>query len=199
MNLDRKRWLQLAQELKFSQLDIARKRAETWRNGLATMTTLLTGVLVIKGRSDFTALTMPFQIVVALLLSLALLTLLTATMWVIRALAGPTGKEFWPTGEDLEEWTRHEVGKIELALAWAPKLAAASVLVIGVAVAVTWFAPTRPSSLPPFVRVITSTGQQVCGAFVGASDHQLIVVPSSGSLLIPLSMVATLTPVTACP
>jgi hypothetical protein len=32
--------------VEFSQLDIARKQADTWRTGLAALTTLLTGVLV---------------------------------------------------------------------------------------------------------------------------------------------------------
>ncbi len=135
MSLDRKRRALLAADLKFSQLDIARQQAGTWRTGLATLTTLLTGVLVVRGRDDLSALTRPFQIVVAVLLGLALVLLLWATMWVSRALAGPPGEEILLTGETLEEWTRVEVKKISTALRWAPRLAAASVLPVAIAVA----------------------------------------------------------------
>jgi hypothetical protein len=48
MTLDNKRWAQLASELKFSQLDTARKQAEVWRAGLAALTALLTAILVLK-------------------------------------------------------------------------------------------------------------------------------------------------------
>ena len=50
MTLDSKRWAQLASELKFTQLDTARKQAEVWRAGLAALTALLTAVFVLKGR-----------------------------------------------------------------------------------------------------------------------------------------------------
>ena len=69
MSLDRKRWLLLAQELKFSQLDLVRKQADSWRAGLATLTTLLAGVLIVKGKSDASTLPVPYQILVASLLA----------------------------------------------------------------------------------------------------------------------------------
>lgn len=199
MSLDRKRWALLAQDLKFGQLDVARKRAESWRTGLATLTTLLTGVLVVKGRDSLSPLTLPFQIVIAVLLGLALIALLAATLWVNRALAGPASGEFMLTGEDLEEWTRGEVRTIEHALTLAPWMAAASVLVIAAAVAVTWFAPARPTTNSPLVRIITSGGRQTCGTLTGATDRHLIITPSSAPVVIPLSAVVAITPVTACP
>ena len=87
---------------------------------------------------------MPFQVVVAVLLGLALILLLTATIWVSRALAGPPGDEVLLTGETLEEWTRDEVHKVSSALHWVPRMAAASVLLVAAAVAFTWFSPFVP-------------------------------------------------------
>jgi len=197
VSLNRKRWALLAADLKFSQLGIARQQASTWRTGLATLTTLLTGVLVVKGRNDASALTRPFQILVAALLGFALGLLLWATMWVSRALAGPPGEEILLTGENLEEWTRAEVNKISTALRWAPRLAAASVLAVAIAVALTWFAPARENT--PLVQVTYSTGQQFCGKLISATMDQLLLQLTTGPLLVPMSTVDALIPVTACP
>lgn len=198
LSLDLKRWAIRAQEVKFGQLDIARKQAETWRTGLATLTTLLTGVLVVKGRDDASTLARPYQVVVAILLGVALVLLLWATMWISRALAGSPDL-FLLSGETLAEWTDGEVRKISKALSWAPRLAAASVLVVAAAVAFTWFAPAQGTSTNHLVQVTESTGHQSCGQLIGVSNHQLIVAPSTGPTLIPLSAVAAITPVTACP
>lgn len=198
LGLDLKRWAIRAQEVKFGQLDIARKQAETWRTGLATLTTLLTGVLVVKGRDDASTLTRPYQVVVAVLLGLALILLLWATMWISRALAG-SPVLFLLSGETLEKWTDGEVRKISKALSWAPRLAAASVLAVAAAVAFTWFAPAQATSTSHLVKVTESTGHQSCGQLIGVSNYQLIVAPTTGPTLIPLSAVAAITPVTACP
>ena len=195
MSPDSKRWALLAADLKFSQLDIARKQADTWRTGLATLTTLLTGVLVVRGRDDVSTLTRPFQIVVAALLGLALILLLWATMWVSRALAGPPGEEILLTPEGLEEWTGGEVRKISTALRWVPGLAAASVIAVAVAVAITWFAPAQNPATTPLVQVTETTGQ-ACGGLIGETSHEVIL--TAPATLIPLTSILAITPVTAC-
>lgn len=197
MSLDRKRWALLAQELSFSQLDIARKQADTWRTGLATLTTLLTGVLVIKGREDVSALTLPFQVVVAVLLGLALILLLTATIWVSRALAGPPGDEVLLTGETLEEWTRDEVHKVSSALHWVPRMAAASVLLVAAAVAFTWFSPVRAASTQPLVQVEDRSGQ-TCGALIGSAENQLVIGTATSTTVLSFSDLISLNPVATC-
>jgi hypothetical protein len=195
VSLDRKRWALLAADLKFSQLDIARKQADTWRTGLATLTTLLTAILVVKGRNDVSTVTRPFQVVVAVLLGLALILLLWATMWVSRALAGPPGEEILLTGEGLEQWTSGEVRKISTALRWAPGLAAVSVIVVAAAVGLTWFAPAQNPATTPLVRVTETTGQ-ACGGLIGETSHQVIL--TAPTTLIPLVSVLAITPVTTC-
>jgi hypothetical protein len=212
VSLARKRWAQLAQELQFSQLDIARKQADTWRTGLATLTTLLTAILVIKGRDDLSTLTTTAQVVVAALLGLALLLLLTATMWVSRALAGPPGEEILLTGEDLQDWTNGEVRKISRALRWAPGLAAISVVVVAAAIGVTWFAPAAQGTSAPLVQITETGGQITCGTFIGETRRQVILTVVAGTpshdaatkpatsinTLIPVASVLAITPVTTC-
>lgn len=185
MSLDRKRWALLAADLKFSQLDIARKQADTWRTGLATLTTLLTGILVVRGRDDVSTLTRPFQIVVAALLGLALILLLWATMWVSRALAGPPGEEILLTGEGLEQWTSGEVRKISTALRWVPVMAAASVIVLAAAVALTWFAPAAQGASTPLVQVSETGGQISCGTFIGETQHQVVLAAPAATVATP--------------
>jgi hypothetical protein len=197
VTLDQKRWLVRAQQLKFSQLDVARARADTWRTGLATLTTLLTGILVVKGKDDVSTLTTPFQVLAAILLGVALVLLLWATLWLSRALAGPPGEEFLLTGEQLEQWTQGEVRKIERVLFWAPGMAAASVLIVAAATAVTWFAPTQPATQGELVQVTESTGEQHCGQLAGTARHDLIL--TAPAALVPLSAVTAITPVATCP
>jgi hypothetical protein len=205
-----KRWAQLAQELQFSQLDIARKQADTWRTGLATLTTLLTAILVIKGRDDASLLTTPFQVIVALLLALALLLLLAATLWVTRALAGRAGDEILLTGDTLQRWTADEVRKISEVLRWAPWMAAVSVIAVAAAVGVTWFAPAAQPASAPLVQVSETNGQTTCGTLITETHQQVILTPSpttpatptSGrttlTTYLPLASVLTITPVTTC-
>jgi hypothetical protein len=197
MTLDRKRWAQLASELKFSQLDTARKQAEVWRAGLAALTALLTAVFVLKGRDNVSDLTEPYQVIVVGLLGLALALLLIATLWVSRALAGPAGEEILLTGERVEQWTKEEVRRISVALRWAPVSAATGVIAVAVAIGVTWLAPAQDAAAP-LVQVTHSTGQQSCGQLIGVSDRQLILQPASGPVIIPLTTVTVITPVTAC-
>lgn len=201
MSLDRKRWLLLAQELKFNQLGVARKQADTWRAGLATLTTLLAGVLIVKGKSDASALPVSYQIWVAALLAVALLLLLAATLWLSRALAGPPDERILLTGEGLEDWTAGEVRAIGRALSWVAGMAAASVVLIAAAVGVTWFGPAaRPQPAgDPLVRVTVASGQS-CGALVGETRQAVILTAPSGHAptVIPLPSVLAITPVAAC-
>jgi len=205
VSIARKRWAQLAQELEFSQLDIARKQADTWRTGLATLTTLLTAILVVKGRDDASTLTTPFQILVGALLAVALLLLLAATMWVTRALAGRAGDEFLLTGETLQRWTADEVRKVSRVLRWVPWMAAASVIAVAAAVGVTWFAPAAAGTSGPLIQVSETGAQTTCGTFIGETQRQLIltVTPADGHTplitYLPLASVQAITPVTTCP
>jgi hypothetical protein len=210
VSLDRKRWAVLAQQLKFGQLDIARAQAEVWRNGLASLTALLTAILVLKGRDNVSALTEPYQAIVISLLGLSLLLLIGATMWVSRALAGPPGQEILLSGESLRDWTNGEVKKISTAVETVPWLAAVGVILVAVAVGITWIAPTQDAGTSPLVTVSDRTGGQLCGQLVGIARNQVILgngtiisapnaTPSPGPTVLPLTEVTAITPVSSCP
>jgi hypothetical protein len=199
VSLDRKRWLLLAQDLKFHQLDVVRKQADTWRAGLVTLTTLLTGVLIVKGRSDASAVPTVYQAAVAALLAAALALLLASTLWLSRALAGTTKQQLL-TGEGLEEWAAREARKAARAVAWAPGMAATSVILVAAAAGVTWFAPSamqQPAN--PLVRITVSNGQS-CGALVGETRQEVIITapPGGAATAIPMPSVLAMAPVTSC-
>jgi hypothetical protein len=77
-------------------------------------------------------------------------------------------------------------------------MAAAGVVAVAAAIGLTWLAPAQ-STTTPLVQVTESTGQQSCGQLIGVSNRELIVQPTTGPTLIPLSAVTAVTPVTACP
>ena len=66
------------------------------------------------------------------------------------------------------------------------------------AIGVTWLAPVQAAAAS-LVQVTESTGQQSCGQLIGVGDRQLIIRPPTGPVLIPLTAVTAITPVTACP
>ena len=47
MSVERLRWAEKAQELRFTQLDMVRRQAESWRTGLTGITALLGAVLIV--------------------------------------------------------------------------------------------------------------------------------------------------------
>jgi hypothetical protein len=196
VSLDRKRWALLAHNLKFSQLDVARKQAEAWRVGLASLTGLLTAALVIKGRDNVSALAHPYQVIVVALLGLSLILLLAATMLVSRALAGPPGEEILLTGEGLEQWSQDEVRKISKALRSAPWLAVVGIIAVATTIGITWLAPSQEST--PLVQVNDSTGQS-CGQLMGLTRQEIVLhTPAAGTVLIPVSSIVNLIPVANC-
>lgn len=196
MSLDRKRWALLAADLKFTQLDVARRQAGAWRVGLGTLTALLTAVFALQGRGNVSALDQPYRAVAVALLALALGLLLTATMMVSRSLAGPPGDEILLTGENLEDWTKREVRKISRAIGRAPWLAVAGVIAVAAALGVTWLAPAWDTTVP-HARVTTRTGV-VCGEFIGVTARQAVLRTDAGATVLPLSTVLSIAPVASC-
>lgn len=196
MSLDSKRWALMAQELKFYQLDAARQQAEAWRTGLAALTALITAILVIKGRDNVSELTQPYRAVTVLLLGVALGLLIWATMLVSRAIAGPPGKEILLSGEGLRAWSAQEVENISNAIRWAPWLAVTGVVAVALAVGITWLAPAQNAG-GPLIQIDEKAGQ-ACGQMIGITQHQVVIQDDGTTVVLPLSTVINIEPVTAC-
>lgn len=198
MSVDRKRWAQRAQELRFTQLETARRQAEGWRTGLAGMTALFGAVLVVKGRDNVAGLTPAFRWLVVLTLGAALGLLVRATLLAVRACWGEPGEECLLSGEDLRAWTAREVIEITHAIRRAARLAVASVVALAFAVACTWLGPSGQSDRPLFL--VEHDAVQTCGALI-SSDHgrlRLATDGPQGDVVIPLAAVVSMELVQTC-
>lgn len=143
MSIDRWRWAQKAHELRFTQLDMARRQAETWRNGLTGVTALLGAALVVRSSRDVVALAVPYRLVVLTLACAALAAMVTATLLAIRAASGVPGDECLLTGEDLERWTQREVIRVQRAIRTAGALSVAGLCALIAATGTIWLAPVQ--------------------------------------------------------
>ncbi len=194
MSIESKRWVQLAQELKFQQLSSARKQAEGWRAGLGGLTALLTAVLIVKGRDNVSDLAPAFLWTVVVLLGAVLALLVTATLLAVRASSGSPSAAILLTGENLRAWTKGEVQAVGRFIHWAAILTVTAVCVLALAVGITWTAPVaRP--MTPLVEVIMPAGH-TCGELLGIADGNLVL---TGKIrLIPLTHVLAMDSVRTC-
>jgi hypothetical protein len=197
VSLDRYRWDMKAQQLKFGQVETARKQAESWRTGLAGLTTLFGTVLVVKGRDGFADLETPFRWTIAILLILALAALLTATLRALSAAHGSPSDEILMTGEDLEDWSVDEVADIRRSMSWALRLTLLAVLLIAVAIVLTWTAPTgKPTGV---LLSVDADGVRYCGNLVSAADGKVVLSVEKTMRILPLASVAAMESVAKCP
>ena len=188
MSAERFWWAQRAQQLRYTQLDVARRQAETWRTGLTGLTTLLGAVLIVKAN--------PYPWVVLTLFLLAIAALVVATLSAIRAASGVPGDECLLTGEDLGRWTEGEVGQIYRFITTARYLTLGGVCAIALGVAVAWSAPTARLD-QPVVRVSWGS-EQVCGKLLTTGDGTLRVGQRDQYYIVPLMSVVRVDVVPAC-
>ncbi|MFF0118375.1 hypothetical protein ACFYP0_07755 [Micromonospora arida] len=201
MTIAEKRWAQLAQEAQFHQLATARKQAEGWRTGLAGLTALLGAVLIVKGRSDIGDLRPGVRYLVVVLLAVAFVLLVSASLVALRAASGWPDERIYLTGESLRAWHGVESCRIQGRVRDAARLMVVGLLVLAVAVGTTWLGPAETKTGVPLLRLDTPSGP-VCGALVGARDGQIVLtVPAGGkgnARVVPLAEIAHLTVVSAC-
>jgi hypothetical protein len=196
VSTDRWRWAQKAQQLRFTQLDVARRQAETWRNGLAGVTALLGAALVIKGRADVALLAAPYPVVLFTLFCAVLVAMVAATLLAIRAASGAPGDECLLTGEDLERWTQGEVRRVQQAVRVARLLSVAGICALAAAAGTAWLAPTT-SPQSPTVHVESDDGEY-CGRLSHLRDGVLEIRTTTGHHRIPLTSVVQVEPAGSC-
>jgi hypothetical protein len=195
VSIETKRWTQLAQELRFQQLTAARKQAEGWRTGLTTLTTLLTGVLIIKGRDSVSGLSPSFLWTVVTLIAATLALLVIATLLTVRAASGAPSTLILLTGEELRSWTKTEVQSIGRYIRWATILTVNSICILALAIGITWTAPTTGSG-KSLVEVTLTTGRY-CGELLSISSGNLLLKNKTIEL-IPLTRVVAVDLVDSC-
>lgn len=196
MSSDRWWWAQKAQRLRFEQLDVARRHAESWRTGLAGISALLGAAFVVKGRDTVAQLPMAYRVSVLVAFGAALALLVTATLVVIRAASGAPGEEILLNGEQVERWTRWEAGRVWRAVAWARTLTVAGIVAAAAGVCLSSLAPAELAD-SPLVTVDTPAGR-FCGRVLPSSDQVLRIGTADDYRLIPLTAVIHVTAATSC-
>ncbi|WP_422769060.1 hypothetical protein ACN28C_20025 [Plantactinospora sp. WMMC1484] len=197
MTADRWWWAQKAQQLKFTQLEAARKQAENWRIGLVGITTLLGAVLIVKGRDNFSALARPYPLVVLALFGLGVGTLVLATLAAIRAASGAPGDEIVLNGEELRAWTEIEVADVHRAIRVARVFTTVGMCAVFAGATTAWFAPAKTSETP-LVRIEFPTGQ-LCGKLLQLGDGIIRIGEHDRYHLVPLTATVLVETVEACP
>ena len=196
MSGDRWWWAQKAQQLRFSQLDTARRQAEAWRTGLAGITALFGAVLVLKGRSDVDGLASPYPMILVAFYALTLIILMAATLIAIRAASGVPGDECLLNGEDLEIWTVNEVSHVKRAIRTATVLTVIAVCVLVVGAATALLAPVKTSS--QLSVMIDSPQGKICGQLFQLGNGVISIKNSLGISVVPLNSVEYSAAVPSC-
>ena len=200
MSHDRWYWGQKAQQLKFNQLEAARKQAETWRTGLTGVTTILGAVLVVKGRDNVTALAPPYAVSILALFAAALAVLVAATFVALEASSGVPGDECLLNAEDLQAWTAWETLAIYRRITNARRLTTIGICTITLGCGTAWLAPAKPPEAP-LVRVDSPEGP-VCGRMNQLGDGVLRIEKTghgaTSYLILPLNATIQINVVTAC-
>jgi hypothetical protein len=155
-----------------SQEDVAAS-AERWRTGLAGLTTVVTGGLLLKGPADAADLDTVWRVVLTGLFGLGIAASISGFWWALRASAGvPTTLRY----DDLQR-AYGTVRLYRLALAQrasrelrrARRAALVAVVLLAVAILTWWWAPPKPG---PTVTVTTGAGQS-CGVIADSDGGGL--------------------------
>lgn len=200
MTSDRWHWGQKAQQLKFNQLEAARKQADTWRTGLTGITALLGAVLVVKGRDNVSAVASPYPLLVLLCFTAALAALVVATLAALRAASGVPGDECLLTAEDLEAWSRAETSEVYRWITAARRLTFGGLCLVAAGTGIVWLAPAKPPDTP-LVRVNSPSGP-ICGRLTQLGDRTVRIEVTRGKArtlyVLPLDSAVTLDVVATC-
>ncbi|NUT17836.1 MAG: hypothetical protein HOV77_01490 [Hamadaea sp.] len=202
MNSDDRRWAERARELGFNQLEVARRQAEAWRNGLTGVTALLGTVFIVKGRDDVTELAWWLQWWIAFLLVVAFASLIRAIFLALGAAAGETNERILLTGEDLREWTEGEVDRVGRDIGAAKRWTIAGMALIAMALLTAWLSPTAETTRP--MMRVDFEGGVACGPVTFERAGYIGVTSKYGSpvdtkLWVPVDKVSLLREVPSCP
>lgn len=194
-----RRWTELGRELEFGQLDVLRKQAEGWRNGLIGLTALITILAVLKGRDDLSKLPSPWQTVAFSLLGTAFLLLVVGSLLAVRASFGKPGEQTFLYGRSLRAWTMKEIGRARRAIYLSAAAFTLGMALVAAALGVSWTHTEDPAA--DLVKVTTATGD-FCGQLVSYTPKNVTLLPTTGNTTKPLTLrtpdVRKITPATAC-
>jgi heme A synthase len=141
------------QKLVAESLPAVRASAETWRNGLAAFITLVTTAVVIKGRSTAAEVPTGWRIAITILIALGIALAVTGLWQALAAQAG-TRPEALTLADIHHRYGSVQAYQIAIALQAGRRLTlaryavAAALTALLTGIALTWWAPTTPTTPP---------------------------------------------------
>ena len=192
-----RRWEKKAEDLEFKALENVRSAAEKWGASLAAILALTGTVLVVKGRESVTELSSGAQLGIGLILGVAFIVAVSATMLAALAAQGTPKDLHWPSGPRLRQWERAAALTAKQRLRWSRMLTLLSVLLIAGGVALLWYGPEAEGS-GSTVLLAPERGMPLCGSLVqGTSGLELKVGETSSRL--PPGPYSSIVAVENCP
>lgn len=189
MTVPLKQWQRLADDLEFEQLANARKLAEGWRTGLASITALLAAVTIIKGPDSITQLSVWARYVVVGLLLIAFILLIAGSLTATRAASGNPGEEIFLDGEALRGWTFTEARSIQHAIMRAARLMLIGLGALALGIGLSWLGQ-RDSSAESLITVQVGA-IRTCGTLLAETGRTVVLGdpanPAAAPQVIPLS------------
>lgn len=157
-----------------STLEAVQKSATDWRTGLAGMLTIVTGAFLFKGTTEIREYSPPTQFTLGLL-GIGAAVFGVAGLWVLLVAAHGSYKKVKATQitgvGGLNAWYLDVASNSLSYLKVGKVLSLVSVILIGVLLAMSWYAPTAPDDPPAQIRV-TESGVDVarCGTLTVADS-----------------------------
>jgi hypothetical protein len=191
-------WTQRQEQLQLEALDRVRAVAEKWTASIGALFGIFGALLIVRGRTDVSQLTQGYEVIVAIVLALGVVSAAVAIGFAAFAAQGTPSNVEWPSGAELRKWTHTEAVKAKKRLFRSRVATAMAMLLVLVSIGLTWFGETEATGSS--VVVVSPDGAVICGELV-REGTTLSVRPSSGD---PVEVgeansAASLTVVTKCP
>jgi hypothetical protein len=176
----------LAEEVRAS-LDKVRATAENWRTGMAGTVTLVTAVLVFKGKNSIADYRDWVRYVMGGLTASALILSIASPLLFLSAAHGRLRPV---SAQAVLDQGGVDVRNVHLAtsaigdLRWARRLAIGGAVLLAAALVLSWYGPAAPTSPPAFVRIAfrdapAHPAESLCGE-LKAQDGVVTVVQVTG-------------------
>jgi hypothetical protein len=181
--------------VQYEELGAARRSAEQWRTGMASLTALLSAAALITAPDLGKTLGSPWRAFVGGLALAGLLALTYGTWQVMRAAFGMPSSAIPMTGERLRAWEQSQARDAVDRLRQARISFLSGLLLIILASSVAFAAQPRGG---PFVMVTTADGP-LCGRLGSAESGRIQVTTADGKVhTITLSTIETVNGVSTC-
>jgi hypothetical protein len=172
-----------------SELDRVRSAADKWKTGLTAMLALIATVSVVKGRDSFTTLSVQTQHRIVVIIGAALLAATVAALLAMRAAYGPMRRELIKPNEQLRNLRLRAAADARKDIRAARRLTVLSVVLLALAIGVTWWAK---DITPAMVTITKSDDSTVCGRYAKTTGKAVLIKTGDNQTGVPLSRIKSI-------